>query len=206
MKITKIELQKNPNRVNVFVDDIFAIGIENELRYKYKLEVGMEIDDDFIKTVLDAEEENKVIHQALNLLSYRQRSEKEIFQALKRKDFQESHINKAIEYCKENKYLDDMAFAKSFVNDKINLSKLGVDRIRYELILKGISKDIINRVLIVDKDEQFELAKDLAEKRIKSYKNDSKNAVYRKLGGYLQRRGYSYDIVSRVLRDVLKDW
>lgn len=206
MKISKIELQKNPNRVNIFVDDIFAIGIENELRYKYNLETGMEIDDDFIKTVLDAEEQNKAINQALNLLSYRQRSEKEIFQALKRKDYQEAHINKAIEYCKENKYLDDRAFAEAFVNDKINLSKLGVERIRHELNLKGISREIIDRVLIVDKDEQFQLAKDLGEKRIKSYKNDSKNVVYRKLGGYLQRRGYSYDIISKVLKDLLKDW
>ena len=205
MKISKIEYQKDPNRVNIFVDEIFTIGIEDELRYKFKLEVGMEVDDDFIKSILDAEETNKAINQALNLLSYRQRSEKEIYLALKRKDYQESSIMKAIDYCRKNKYLDDKAFAKSYVNDKINLSKLGVERIRYELRLKGISQEIIDRVLVVDKDDQYELAKELAEKRIKSYKNDSTNAIYRKLGGYLQRRGYSYEIISRVLRDLLKE-
>ncbi|WP_313757367.1 RecX family transcriptional regulator [Tissierella sp.] len=205
MKITSIEPQRNKNRVNIYVDNIFSIGIDEELRYKYKLEIDMEVNDEFIKEVLEAEERSKVLNHALNLLSYRQRSENEIYNALKRKGFESSHIEYAMNYCRENRYLDDKDFAQSFIKDKTNLNKLGPKRIRYELILKGISKDIIDELLIVDYEEQYEIAMEIALKKLKSYKNDDYNSIYRKLSGFLQRKGYSYDIISKVVKDILKD-
>ncbi|MBU5426376.1 RecX family transcriptional regulator [Tissierella pigra] len=205
MKITNIEPQRNKNRVNIYVDNIFSIGIEEELRFKYHLEVGMEVTDEFIKEILKAEEQNKVTSHALNLLSYRLRSEKEIYMALKRKNFEDFYINNAIAYCKENNYINDKAFAEAFVHDKVNLNKLGPERIKYELILKGIPKEIIEDVLILDKDEQYDIALELAMKKLNSYKNHDKNSIYRKLSGFLQRKGYSYDTISKVMKEALKD-
>lgn len=206
MKITSIEPQRNKNRVNIYVDDLFTIGIDLELKYKHKLEVGMEVDDDFITEVLKAEEQNKVINHALNLLSFRQRSEKEIFTALKRKGYEEFYIENAIDYCRDQKYLDDRAFAKAFIKDKLNINKLGGQRIKFELQKKGVSQEIIDEVLVLDKDDQLEAAFKLAEKKLPSYRNDDRNAVYRKLSGFLQRKGYPFDIVSKVMREVLKDF
>lgn len=205
MKITSIEPQKSKNRVNVYVDNVFSIGIDEELRFKYKLEVGMEVDDAFIENILRAEEKNKALNYTLNLLSYRQRSEKEIYNSLKRKGFEESYIENAMDYCRENGYLNDKTFAESFIKDKINLNKLGPQRIKYELMLKGISKDIIEESLIVDSDDQYDAAMELALKKLNSYKNDDKNSIYRKLTGFLGRKGYSYDIISKVLKEILKD-
>ncbi len=205
MKITSIQPQKNKDRVNIYIDNVFSIGISEELRYKYKLEIGMEVDDEFIKGVLQHEEQNKVINHALNLLSYRQRSEKEIYNALKRKNFEDSYIKNAIDYCRENRYLDDRAFAESFIRDKMNLNSFGPERIRYELILKGISKDIIEDLLTIDYDEQYEMAMDLALKKLNTYKNGDRNSIYRKLTGFLQRKGYSFDIISKVAKEILKD-
>ncbi|WMM26889.1 RecX family transcriptional regulator [Tissierella sp. MB52-C2] len=205
MKITNIEPQRNKNRVNIYVDNVFSIGIEDELRFKYNLRVGMEVTDEFIKDILKVEEQNKVTSHALNLLSYRQRSEKEIYMALKRKNFEDIYISKAIDYCKENNYINDKAFAEAFVKDKVNLNKLGPERIKYELILKGVSKDIIDSVLVLDRDDQYEMALELAIKKLNSYKNDDKNSIYRKLSGFLQRKGYSYDIISKVMNEALRD-
>lgn len=206
MKITSIEPQRNQKRVNIYVDDLFTIGIDLELKYKHKLEVGMEVDDDFIKKVLRAEEKNKVINHALNLLSFRQRSEKEIYTSLKRKGYEEVYIEHAIDYCRTQKYLDDRSFAKAFIKDKLNINKLGGQRIKYELQKKGVSQEIIDELLVLDKDDQLEAAFKLAEKKLPSYKKDDRNAVYRKLSGFLQRKGYSYEIVSKVMREVLKDF
>ena len=206
MKITSIEPQRNQKRVNIYVDDLFTIGIDLELKYKHKLEVGMEVDDDFITEVLKAEEQNKVINHALNLLSFRQRSEKEIYTSLKRKGYEEVYIENAIDYCRTQKYLDDKSFAKAFIKDKININKLGEQRIKYELQKKGVSQEIIDDVLVLDKDDQLEAALKLAEKKLPSYKKDDKNAVYRKLSGFLQRKGYSFEIVSKVMREILKDF
>lgn len=205
MKITGIEPQKNNKRVNVFIDGEFAFGIDEYLRFKHSLHVDDEITQEFIDNILKAEEQNKVNTYAFNLLSYRQRSEQELIGALQRKGFDEESISNTLEYLKENKYIDDVYFAKCFIADKQNLNGFGTQRIKYELIKKGVSKDIIQSQLIIDEDEEYQMALEIGEKKMKSFKNDEKDAIYRKLGGFLQRRGYSYDIVSKVLRTLLKD-
>ena len=116
-----------------------------------------------------------------------------------------SYMNEVAQYCEERNYINDRLYAESFIQDKTNLNKYGSNKIRYDLISKGVSKDIIDEALDLNPDEEYERAFELAHKRIKSYKNDDKKAIYRKLGGYLQRRGYTYDIVSKVLRQILEE-
>ena len=205
MKITDITPQKKGERENIYIDDKFAFGLSAELRYKYDLYIGKEITDEFINDVLKAEEENKVLNHALYILSYGQKSKKDLYTKLMKKGYEEDFILKAIEYCEERNYINDKLYAENFIKDKTNISKHGSNRIRYDLISKGVAKDIIDDILDIDHDEEYERAIELANKKMTSYKNDDKAAIYRKLGGYLQRRGYTYDVVSKVLREVLRE-
>lgn len=205
MKITNIEPQRNNKRVNIYIDNKFAFGITDELRYKYKLHVDDDINQDYIESVLKAEEQQKVTNHALNLLSYRQRSENELYKALSKKGYEEDYINQTFEFLREYKLLDDISFSNSFIIDKQNLNKFGSIRIKYELLNKGISKDIIEKTLNIDPEIEYERAMELARKKMKTYKEQDKNAIYRKIAGFLQRKGYSFDIISKILRELLKD-
>lgn len=204
MKITDIKPQKYKKRVNIYVDDKFAFGLSEDLLFKYSLHIGDTIDDEFIQDILLAEELTKTINFCLKLLTFRQRSKEELVRSLRRKGFEEFYIEKAIDYCKENNYINDTEFTRSFIQDKVNLNKYGSDRIKYELLNKGVSKDIIERELDIDEELEYNQAINLATKKLKSYEGQDYNTIYRKLGGFLQRKGYSYDIVSRVLRNILK--
>ncbi|NLW21899.1 MAG: hypothetical protein GXY88_01370 [Tissierellia bacterium] len=51
---------------------------------------------------------------------------------------------------------------------------------------------------------EYERALELARKKISSYKKDNRDAIYRKLGGFLQRKGYSYDCIMKVLKEIVK--
>lgn len=206
MIITNIELQKNNDRVNIYIDDKFAFGLSVELRFKYGLHIGDEIEQNFIDDILKSEEKAKVTNYALKLLSYRQKTEAEMFKALKRKGYDDTFIEHTISYLKENKYIDDLEYARMFIKDKQNLSKLGPNRIKFELLKKGISKEIIDSTLNISSNEEYDSAYELALKKQKSYLGQDKYAVYRKLGGFLQRKGYSFDTISKVLDDILKNW
>lgn len=206
MKITKIEQQKNnKERVNIYIDDKFAFGLMMEIKYKYDLQENMEIDEEYIQKVLREEELSKAKDQALKFLTYRQRSEKEIIDKLKKKGFEESIIDDTLNYLKKYKLVDDVEFAKAFMRDKINLNKFGPIRIKHELYKKGIDNNIIEKVLEEnDEEDEYNRALNLAKKKLPSYKNDDKNAIYRKLGGFLQRKGYSYDCIFKVLKELVK--
>lgn len=203
MKITKIEPQKNIERVNIYIDGEFAFGIMKEIQYKYGLSEEMEIDIQFIDEVLLEEERLKAKDKALRFLSYRQRSYKEVLDKLKKEGFGHEIINETMDFLKRYNLVDDLAFAKNFMMDKANLNKYGPVRIKYELYNKGIPEGIIDEVL-EDYDDEYSVALELAKKKIKSYKNDDKNAIYRKLGGFLQRRGFSYECISKILRELVK--
>lgn len=203
MIITKIEPQKQGERVNIYLNGIFAFGLMAEVQYKYGLTEGMSIDENYIRKVLMDEEQSKSNNCALHFLSYRQRTEKEIVDKLKEKGFEDKVIDNTLIYLKNYGLIDDMEFAKSFMKDKINLNKQGPKRIKYELYKKGISQEIINEVLTED-DNEYNRALELAKRKLSSYKKDDKNAIYRKLGGFLQRKGYSYDCIHSVLRELIK--
>ena len=203
MIITKIEPQKNEERVNIYLDGEFAFGLMKEIQYKYGLTEDMNIDREYIDKVLMAEEQSKANNYALKFLAYRQRSKKEIIDKLAEKGFEDKFIENTLVYLKSYDLVDDLEFAKSFAKDKINLNKQGPQKIKYELYKKGISKEIIEKVLDED-DNEYNRALELAKKKLPSYKNDDRNAIYRKLGGFLQRRGYSYECVSKVLKELIK--
>jgi len=206
VKITNIELQKNKKRYNIYIDGEFAFGISEELKYKFDLTIDDCIEKDFIENILKSEEQMKTTNYALKLLSYNRKTEKGMYDALKKKGFDEDFIDNTLDFLKENKYIDDLEYAKSFIRDKQNINKYGSNRIKYELIKKGISKEIIELTLNTDSEEEYRVAYELSIKKLKSYRKEDKHAVYRKLGGFLQRKGYSYETITKILDNLLGNW
>lgn len=204
MKITKIISQQNKDRVNIYIDNEFAFGLDLKIAYKYNLKKGMEIDEAYINDVLKSEEQNNANNYALKFLSSRWRTEKEIEDRMTKKGFDEEIIDETLNYLKKYELIDDRRFAETYAEEKIRLKKLGTYRIKYELCNKGVDEEIASEVVEKYSDDEFERAMELASKKIRSYKKDDKNTIYRKLGGYLQRRGFSYDCVSKVLRELIK--
>ena len=100
MIITKIESQRNEERVNIYLDGEFAFGLIKEIQYKYDLSEGMNIDKEYIDKVLMEEEQSRANNCALRFLEYRQRSEKEIIDKLKEKGFEDKLIENTIIYLK----------------------------------------------------------------------------------------------------------
>lgn len=204
MKITDIKQQRDASRANIYIEDNFAFGISYEIVYKYNLEVGMEISNEFVEDILKAEEQNRGNDYAIKLLSYRWRTEREIRDKMYEKGYDVDLIDSTIDYLYEQQLLDDKRFAEAFTRDKINLNKWGSYKIRQELFQKGVKDNIIDHVLEKYCSDEYERAFELGKKKINSYKNEDKNKIYRKLGGYLQRRGYPYDCVINVLKELVK--
>ncbi|MCC5911683.1 MAG: RecX family transcriptional regulator [Clostridiaceae bacterium] len=205
--ITKIEQQKkNKHRYSLYINEEFAFGVSEDTLVKHQLRKGMELEEDFIENVLESEEKNKAISYGLNLLSYRMRSEKEVRDKMREKEYGDDMIDVSIKYLLTNKYLDDLEFAKCFVKDKINFKKIGENRLKQELYYKGVNKDIIESVLeeLLSEEDEYEKASALAQKKLEtSYRKDDRNKQYQKLFGFLSRKGYPSNMISRILRELL---
>jgi len=203
-RITKIESQKkNPKRRSVFLDERFAFGLDEEVIYKYSLKVGQELEQKEIDKIIEAETKKEAKDAALKFLSYRMRSEKEVKDKLKKKEFAGDLIAEIIKDLKRVNLIDDYEFASAFISDRISNNPRGKILLKQELWKKGIKKEIIEKALkefFKDEDEELTLAKELLRKRKKRYEGLDENVAKRRLMSFLLRRGFSYDIVKQVLK------
>lgn len=141
---------------------------------------------------------NKLYNNALKFLSFRSRSEKEVFDHLIKKEEAVEVITQVITKLKEQKFLNDYEFAKQWIESRMRFRPRSQKLLIFELKQKGISQEIIDTVInyegLVIND--LEKAKELVKKKIEKYKGLSRQEVFQKLGGFLARRGFDYDTIK----------
>ncbi len=204
-KITDIKPQKRRSkRRSIFVDNEFLCGVDEEIVAVLGLKVGQEVAKRKIEEILYKEEVKKAKDYSFKLLSYRPRSIKEIRNRLKKKNYSLKIILKVIKSLKRLKFLNDREFAKMWVENRIRTRPMGRYRLYQELIQKGIDRELIEKTLNnYREEEEIKLARELAQRKLKrSYQNLDEVTTKRRLYGFLQRRGFSYDIIQEVMKEL----
>lgn len=133
---------------------------------------------------------------AFLLLKFRLRSEKELYERLKRKKFSEEVIKDVVASLKEKGFLDDDFFAKSWLKERIK-KPLGLARLAQELKIKGINKEIIDSSLKeVKKDyNEAEVVAGIVKYKLDKLRGIEPQKRKARIYSYLLRRGFSPDIV-----------
>ena len=133
---------------------------------------------------------------ALRLIEFKDRTEKELREKLKEKNYDENSIDDEIEFLKNYGYIDDKRYAEHFVNDAINLKKWGKIRIRSELLRKGIDRDIVDNAI----DDAFEDIGDnlvFSQMQTRFKNSDFSNIKERtRIFNFFMRRGFSPDEIK----------
>lgn len=203
MNITRLKAQKNQKRVNVYLDGRFAFGLDADYLVKTGLKVGQELKKKEVEKLVFEGEFQKFYDRCLRLLSDRPRSEKEIRDYLKKKKAFPSLIEKIVEKLKKLKHLDDLEFAAWWVEQRAEFRPRGKWALRSELFKKGIKRELIDRVLEEKVDEVL-LAKKAAEKKNKVFSKLKGFEFEKKMGAYLNRLGFSWEVVKKVLEEMKK--
>jgi regulatory protein len=209
-KITALRVQANDSqRVNVFIDDEYAIGISLSTLAREKLFVGKEVDAESWDRLAATERHDKTLNAALRLLEQRPRSVAELRQRLQRKAHEPEAIEAAIERLGDLGMIDDTAFSRYWVDNRQAFRPRGAVAIRNELQRKGVKRDVIDAVLN-DPDrpdvDEFAQALELARKALPKYASAPDRASFqRKLGSFLMRRGYTYDTIRPIVDKLWKE-
>lgn len=206
--ITSIKSQnRSPNRVSIFLDDSFWLGLDRELALSLNLREGQKLRSKEIENIVFQKERKKALGRALRLLSYRARSKKEIKTRLTKTGFSQLIIEDVVAELKKMQYLDDKKFAEMWVEERVNVKKYGCARIKMELFQKGIDRNTIEQTLKEHYPSDEEpLAFELGCQKLNCYDGLDFPAAYRRLSGYLKRRGFSPSIVHRVCQKILQDF
>jgi regulatory protein len=141
--------------------------------------------------------------KAIRFLSQRPRSEKEVFDYLTKKKASQSHIGIILKKLKEQKFLDDTAFTKWWIESRMRFKPKGWNIIHQELRMKGVAEDIIDSLKTVPSVEE-QAIHTLIAKKMRFLKYIEKGKMYKKLAGFLIRKGFSFEKIKPYIDEIMK--
>ncbi len=184
VKITKITTQKNNiGRYNIFLDngkgEKFGFGLDEDVLITSGITKGQEISEEALQSIMEKDAAHKCFTLALQYLSYRMRSKKEIKTYLLKKEQNPTHVEETLTRLEEQGYTDDASFAGAFVRTKVNTTSKGPHVIRKELQEKGITGAAAEQAMTYYTFEK-ELEKAVADLPVRSCKQKQRNLIKRK--------------------------
>lgn len=204
-KITALKVQKrNPHRVNVYLDGEFAFGMARIVAAW--LQVGQTLNNGKIEELLKQETQETAYQRSLNFIATRPRTEKEVRQKLAGLGFSDDVIQPVITALKSKGYIDDVAFARAWVENRLAFRPRSYQLLKMELKHKGISEDIIASTLEDTTINETELALDLAKRYAPRLKGIDPHKFKTRLGAYLMRRGFPYAVSMPVTEQIYRDY
>ena len=194
--ITALKLQKkNKKRVSVYLDGRYAFSLAAIEAAKLRRE--QLLSDQEIEDLLDRDSFQKTYARTLRFLSYRPRSEAEVRRYLQGKKVPPTIEAKVVERLTSAGLLDDPAFASYWVENRESFNPRGRHALRYELRQKGLSEETI-ALALEDIDEEESAYRALINRARRMPPLD-RGTFRKKLGAFLRRRGFSYEVISAVL-------
>lgn len=201
MKITSVEKTRNKNMVRIYIDDSYSFTIPEEDYIKNNLYEETEISQEKLELIRN----NVLVHaareRAVRFLTFRDRSEHEIHNKLIEVGFDEYVASKATNELKTIGYLDDTRFAMKYLSERIRTKALSKKSLGFELRNKGIAQEIIEKALSEFEIDDYEIALREAKKKFAKYDLKDKK-VEQRLYRFLLHRGFSYEIVGKVMREL----
>ncbi len=128
-------------------------------------------------------------------------------QRLKQKGHRGFIIARAIEELEEKKLLDDKAFAKLWIGDRISLKPSGKSLIVRELKSKGLTDEVINAVFgeLEGSFDEYEIAASFACRKLERFKGLEEEKAKKKLFDLLSRRGFAYNTIWKIIKENFTD-
>lgn len=135
---------------------------------------------------------------AVRLLSHRARSEAEMRQRLKHKQFEPATIERILGRLKESGLLDDEAFARAWSDSRAFGSPRASRVIRLELRSKGIAAQTAEEAIVGLDDAESAYKAGIS--RVGRLTKLPPAEARRKLADFLRRRGFNWEIIDQTLK------
>ena len=204
-QITSLQFQKHTDeRVNVYLDGKYALALP--ALEAAQLKVGQILTDADLDRLRQLDTASKAYDRAVQYLAVRPRSTAEVRRRLQEAEIDEEAIEVAIARLTEQGYLNDAEFARYWVENRQRFKPKGEQALRQELRRAGVDSEAIDETLSdLDTSEAAYAAAMPKAERLRALAEQDPSAFKQKLGNFLLRRGFSYDVVREVTKRVLRE-
>lgn len=150
-----------------------------------------------------------VRERAVSYLNIKPRTKVQVIKYLRSKGFEDEEIKEAVDELEEYHYIDDLNYSIMYFEYGFEKGR-GLIRIKRELEEKGVSADIIEAAYdeLESVPDQYETAADIAKGMLngadtEALQYDEKRKLKAKIGRRLASRGFSMEVVYKVINDLI---
>jgi len=200
-EVTAIKAQKrNKDRVNIYLDGEYSFSVK--MIVAASLQRGDYLADEEIKELQMQDAFQKAYDRALNYLAYRPRSSAEVSRYLAGKRVPSQVGEEVLQRLSAAGLLDDLAFARYWVENRETFRPRGRRLLRQELRQKGVDYELIAEALgEVDEEES---AYQAALRQARKYAGLDDGLFRQRMHNFLRRRGFSYEVVRETIPRLLQ--
>ncbi len=195
------------NRLVVCLDKLPWLSLHKDTLKSLKLNVGLVQDFEKLKRKILIIERQRAIDQISKFLRLRPRSQAEIKGRLEKYGYQGEVVDQVMKSMVGSGLVDDWQFAKWWVNEGIYRAKKGRKRLKSELLMRGVEKEIIESTLqeIYREGDDFERARELVRRKYYITSKVQESKAKEKILGFLTRRGFTNNIALEVWKSLKND-
>lgn len=142
---------------------------------------------------------------SMNALTRRGMSRRELERVLLARELDEATVVAELDRLQGVGLVDDRALALDLVSRLRDRKGLGRTAVAAELSRRLLPKDVIAEALdTIETDDELDTARELAVKRVGQLRSLDRATAERRLSGFLQRRGYSGDVLRTAVSEALR--
>lgn len=190
------------------VDEAVRFRVSEDLCQRRGLHIGDRLSTAELESLVQEAGDAEAMERAVHYLSYRPRTCREVRRYLGKHGLS-GHADPAIDRCIELGYLNDEAYARAFVRERIRLKPRGRPRLVSELLGRGVDRDTaeraVERTLAEEGVTEAALLREVAQRRARSLRNLDPPAARRRLSAFLGRRGFRTGAIREVVLELLPD-
>lgn len=205
-------LRQSPRRAGRYAVEVGGVAVTPvsvETISELALAVGRAVSAQVLARLLEASAATGCYDKATDALARKGRSRRELERYLKQREHSPDAISFACERLLSLGLLDDEAYARAYADGPARSRGFGSRRTVSELRRRGVESSIVDRVLGARDEDAREAEQHTldaaAQRRAKSLRSLDPAVAYRRLVGWLVRRGFGIGEASRAARAVLKE-
>ena len=190
-------------------NDFFHVTLDNGDKYnlhrnsitQYNIKENQLIENKALHKALDNTERENIKYKIILLLSYRQRSKKELKDTFVSKGYKIVNVLNVIDELEKRKYINDVSFTKMMATYLIKEKKLGRYLVEQKLFQHGIDFSVMDSIIsnLYKKYPQSKTIKKILNKRNISKGDSLKNKI--KMINYLKRKGFHFEDINVIIEE-----
>lgn len=205
MLVVDIKYNKSKEVFEVIFEDETKLLLNYNIFEKYKVSVDMDFSQTEILEMKYFSDIERAKSRAINYISGKLKTKYEVRLKLRENEFSNEVIDEVLEILENEEYLNDRVYCEIFIEDKKRLNGYGKNKIKSLLIQKGISKSIFEDFLDnFEYEDEFDNAVKMGIKKLNLLANEEdKFKKKQKIINYLAYRGFGFDVINDVLKEIL---